>query len=519
MRLSTMSIISITGVTGNMGRELLPILLECDREHEIRLLLRPSKKNRRFAKSLQKKHNSVKVFFASIVDYEALLSFVKDASYCIHMAALIPPYSDYHDEDTYTTNFIGTKNLIDAIVVSGGATSCSFIHIGSVAQYGNRNASHPFGRVGDPLMPSSFDVYAASKVKSERYVIESSLKYWVVLRQTGVLYDEILMKNMNDGLMFHTPLNCPIEWVTAKDSALLLKNLIEDSDAGYLQKDEFYRKIYNIGGGAKMRCTGYETLDEGFRLMGSSVRAVFKPDWIAKRNFHCMWFLDSHVLEDLFHFQKTSFRDFFDSLAKKYWYFKLAKPFVALVKFFVVSPLLKNKNSPMFWREKDIERWEAFCGKNPNLDNLNEWESIKLFCEGFNGDVPVDYEGLKEEKVDISGMLPSHGYDDAKKDCDICIDDAISAAKFRGGSLLSASMKRGDMQTKLEWQCHKGHKFLASPCLILRGGHWCPECTEAPPWRFGELAKNVPFYAQLYYSDHDSDECKTYNARPLNSLK
>jgi len=526
-----MSIISITGATGNMGCELVPALLKCNREHEIRLLLKPSKKNERFASVLQKKHKNIKVFFASIVDYDALLPFVDGASYCIHMAAIIPPRADYNDEDTYETNYIGTKNLVDAIVAKGGSTSCAFIHIGSVAQYGNRTPSHPFGRAGDPLMPSTFDVYAASKVRAERYVIESSLKYWVVLRQTGVLYDKILMKNMNDGLMFHTPLNCPIEWVTAKDSARLLSNLIASCEDGSLQKDEFYGKIYNIGGGAKMRCTGYETLDEGFRLMGSSVRKVFKPEWIAKRNFHCMWFLDSHVLEDLFHFQKTSFREFFASLAKKYWYFKLAKPFLALVKFFVVRPLLKNKNSPAFWQKKDRERYEVFCGisldsnlantsNSNNTKRKNEWDGLRLFCEGASEkeNVTIDYESLKDEKIDVSNMLLFHGYDDSKKDCDIDINDVISAAKFRGGSLLSDNMVRGDMRSKLEWQCHKGHKFFASPALILRGGHWCPECTEAPPWRFGELAKDVPFYAQLYYSDHNKDECKVYKARPLNSL-
>ena len=30
-----------------------------------------------------------------------------------------------------------------------------------------------------------FDYYAVSKIAAERYVIESGLKYWVSLRQTG----------------------------------------------------------------------------------------------------------------------------------------------------------------------------------------------------------------------------------------------------------------------------------------------------------------------------------------------
>lgn len=54
-----------------------------------------------------------------------------------------------------------------------------------------------------------------------------------------------------------------------------------------------------------------------------------------------------------------------------------------------------------------------------------------------------------------------------------------SMAKFRGGKCLSKTMIKGDLQSKLEWECGFGHKFLASPNLIF-AGHWCGEC-EAPP--------------------------------------
>ena len=33
--------------------------------------------------------------------------------------------------------------------------------------------------------------------------------------------------NLKDGLMFHTPWNCVLEWVTDVDSGILCKNLIE----------------------------------------------------------------------------------------------------------------------------------------------------------------------------------------------------------------------------------------------------------------------------------------------------
>lgn len=530
-----MPIIAITGATGNMGRSLIPSLLEwsekeANKKIELRLLLRHSKKNVKFAKKLCAKHKNVQVFFASIQKTEELFDFVKDADYCIHMAAIIPPKADYSEEETYNTNFSGTKNLIDALIATGGAGRCKFIHIGSVAEYGNRTPRHPFGRVGDPLMPSTFDVYASTKVKAERLVIESELEHWVVLRQTGVLYDEILMHNMDDGLMFHTPLNCPIEWVTAKDTAILLTGLVKATEDGKLTSCNFYKKIYNIGGGNKMRVTGFETLDAGFRLMGCSVKDVFLPSWIAKRNFHCMWFLDSYKLQNIVPFQNTSFDDFFANLHKKYWYFKLAKPFLALVKFFVVHPLLKNKNSPSYWKNKDVERYEVFCGKIESTSNetssshaKNEWKGVKLFCRNLAEDgKPMDYNSCKnfdyENEKNNNTFKLDHGFNDAKDDSEIGLEDAQSAARFRSGKLVSVAMKKGDLTTKLEWKCHKGHVFKASPCLILRGGHWCPTCTDAPPWAFGELAKDVPFYAQVYYDDHERSETKVYEESPLSKI-
>ena len=510
MRLEkNMCIISITGSTGNMGSEVLKAFFK-EEKYELRLLLKKSKKNSKLAHKLSAKYKNVKIFFGSLSEYETLLNFVKDASYCIHLAALIPPHSDYNEKETIETNYLGTQNLVNAVVETGGAETCHFIHIGSVAQYGNRTSLHPFGRVGDPLLPSVFDVYATSKVKAERVVIESPLRFWASLRQTGVLYDDILFKNMNDGLMFHTPLNCPIEWVTAKDSAILIKNLVEATEEGKLK--DFYKKVYNIGGGLKMRTTGFETLDEGFRLMGCSVKDVFLPEWIAKRNFHCMWFSDSNVLEELFHFQKTSFRDFFDRLKVKFWYFRLAKPFLFLVKLFAIKPLLKNKNAPMYWKKNDEERWKVFS--NPDSDSLNEnWEDVKLLCKNIDEKTnsQVDYEALKNG-IEIRKL--DHGYDESKPDSELDIEDVRKAANFRGGKVLSASMKKGDLYTKIDWACHEGHVFSATPYLVLKTGHWCPECS-SPPWNFGKQVKHNPFYAQLYYDDHKENEDACYDVKSL----
>jgi hypothetical protein len=98
-----------------------------------------------------------------------------------------------------------------------------------------------------------------------------------------------------------------------------------------------------------------------------------------------------------------------------------------------------------------------------------------------------------------------HGYDEKKNEADLNIRDMTEAAKFRGGACLSNDMKTGNWSEKLKFSCAFGHAFEASPKLVLKGGHWCPEC-ERESWNYYERAKVDPFFAQVWYPLHDKNE-------------
>jgi hypothetical protein len=53
------------------------------------------------------------------------------------------------------------------------------------------------------------------------------------------------------------------------------------------------------------------------------------------------------------------------------------------------------------------------------------------------------------------------------------IKDMRKIAGERKGTCLSSDYT--DAHSKLEWRCHKGHKWMASPSAIKRGS-WCPSC-------------------------------------------
>jgi hypothetical protein len=101
-----------------------------------------------------------------------------------------------------------------------------------------------------------------------------------------------------------------------------------------------------------------------------------------------------------------------------------------------------------------------------------------------------------------------HGYDESKTQLDLA--DLQGAAKFRGGACLSSEWD-GDLYATLSWRCAFGHEFTGKLHTILKGGHWCPVCV-APPWNFDEQARRNPFFAQVWYPNHDPDENNFYPA-------
>ncbi|MBR6322193.1 MAG: NAD-dependent epimerase/dehydratase family protein, partial [Lachnospiraceae bacterium] len=214
-----MSLISVTGASGTLGALSVESLLK-DPENRLRVLLRGSKRGKKAARRYVRRFGSrVEIVYGDVRKYEDCLRLLEGADYLLHLAAVIPPAADHNAKLTLAVNIDGTKNLICAALESGNRVR--FIFISSVAVYGGRDEKHPWGRVGDPLVTSAFDVYGQTKMISEFALMESGLKNWAVLRISAVLYDNLLTNNISDGLMFHTPWNAPIEWITAADSASL----------------------------------------------------------------------------------------------------------------------------------------------------------------------------------------------------------------------------------------------------------------------------------------------------------
>lgn len=511
--------IAITGVTGNMGQATIDELAKNDNIEKFKLLVLSSDKR---IKDILKRHkkikNKIEVIYGSLAQKEACQKLVEDVDYVIGLAAVIPPHSDQYPEKAVECNQIGIDNLVSAIEELG-ENQPRFIHTSTVALYGNRNSLHPWAQVGDPLLVSPFDIYSATKMRGEFRVLESNIKYFAVLRQSAMLHPNMLADNMSDGLMFHTCFNAPLEWVTSHDSGVLIANIIKrDSEKKDLD-NVFWRHCFNIGGGAENCVTGYDTLDDGFKIIGGSVKDFFEPKFNATRNFHGVWFYDSKKLDDLFSYQSQTCKDFWTEFAKNNGYMKLGKIVPKkLIKKFAIVRLFKNPNSATYWaKHNDEAKMFAYFGGEEEYNNIpKKWVDFNLLIENKaeNGE-KIDYNALKTRKnakmIDYFHDLDSE---------EVTIKDLKNVAEAHGGKLLSK--KFNDLYETLEWENSDGEKFSARAYTVLKAGHWFNRTYVENVWDYDRLAKKDKIYAQVWYDSHAKDEDKfyyldeNYNARMKN---
>ena len=473
----------LTGATGVMGSAGLKELLT-KKNIFVKILARPSKINKKKLAYLQNDDN-VEIIWGDLCNYADVEKGVHGSDYVLHVGGMVSPAADYFPKKTIHVNTTAASNIAKAVLAQPNADDIKVVYIGTVAQTSDRNEPIHWGRTGDPICISVYDHYAISKTQAEKIIVESGIKKWVSLRQSGILHPGIF--NNLDPIMFHVPLRGVLEWATVEDSGRLLANICDLE-----LPDEFWNRFYNIGSGKQYRLSNYEF--ECKLLAGINCpppEKVFDPEWFVLRNFHGQWYLDSDILENYLHFRMNIPRDeYFKHLSEQVpAYYKLAK--------FVPAALIKAGMKPFAYKKRwgtqdwiktnDLNRIHAYYGSLEAYKNIAPWDKQDLSHPSETDIVHID-----------------HGYDESKPLHDLDIEDMKQAAKFRGGECLSESMEKGNMAGKLKWRCAEGHEFEASPALVLLGGHWCPKCTPMP-WNYDRIAKKNPFFAQVWTPFHKGE--------------
>jgi nucleoside-diphosphate-sugar epimerase len=363
----------LTGGTGNMGWAGFQELYKRKDRFDIRLLARDSKKNH---KKLDQYASdpAVTIIWGDLTRYEDVLEGVNGSDYVLHVGGMVSPAADYYPEKTLKVNVTAAENVVKAVLAQPNKDDMKVVYIGSVAQYGDCNPPYHWGDVNAPQIPAKYDMYALSKIQSEKIFAEAGLKNWVSLRQSGILYPGIL-KVVNP-TAFHVPVGGVLEWATIEDSGRLLAQVCED-----WVPEEFWNQAYNISSGEQYRMTNYEfesRLLKGLGLPGPE--KVFEPQWFALKNFHGMWYTDADRLEDFLHFRaNTPIDEYFATMKSKLpWFYSLA--FLApawAVKFFMKPYAFEKGMGTQWWVENDPAKFEAYYGSREAYEAIRSWDDVR----------------------------------------------------------------------------------------------------------------------------------------------
>lgn len=330
----------VTGGAGHIGRELIKMLIQHSPSISVSVLELPTARNREF---LDRYADQLTIYYGNLTEIETLDEATLGQDFVIHLASIIPPKALNDPELTNKVNVEGTQNLISQI--EKNSPDAFFMLASSVAVYGDR-LLNPYIRVSDPLAPDQWDYYAISKIKMEKAVQESALK-WVIYRLAAVFGTN---QHVSPELMFRMPLEQVMEMCTPNDVArALLRTMYHTT--------EVEGRIFNLGGGANCTTTFQQFLKRNFEIYGLG-KLDFPLHAFANYNFHCGYYEDGDELDQILNFRRDTIEDYYKRLkastpALQRW---ATKGLAKLVKSYLLS-----KSEPYeAWHSDDAEKRKRF---------------------------------------------------------------------------------------------------------------------------------------------------------------
>ena len=125
----------LTGATGTMGFAGVQEFLRYPENYTLRVLARPSAKNKEKLAPLADK---LEIVWGDLTNYEDILRGVTGADIVLHVGGMVSPQADYRPKATLRTNISAATNIRDAVLAQPEEKQPKVVYIGSVAQMGDR---------------------------------------------------------------------------------------------------------------------------------------------------------------------------------------------------------------------------------------------------------------------------------------------------------------------------------------------------------------------------------------------
>jgi nucleoside-diphosphate-sugar epimerase len=293
-----MTRILLTGASGAVGMEVLKQLCELPEDVELTVFDIKSAAAANFYKKLNRDFDLI---WGDISRKEDISKACAGKDVVIHLAAVIPPLADMDPALAEKINVTGTRNLVSCIEEQ--SPHAFLVYSSSISVYGDR-VRDPWIKTGDRLIPSERDEYAKTKIEAEKIITGSKLR-WTIFRLTAIMGVD---NHKPSPLMFHMPLDTQLEISTPGDTGRAFVNSLHHLDV-------LDRKIFNLGGGDKCRVVYSEFLARSFRIFGLGA-LDFRKDTFAMKNFHCGFYEDGDLLNEILKFRKETLEDHFSNLER-----------------------------------------------------------------------------------------------------------------------------------------------------------------------------------------------------------
>lgn len=234
-----------------------------------------------------------KIVKGDISNSKTVQEAVNNTDIVLHLAALLPPVSEADRTKTFMVNTEGTVNLVDAVKADGN--KARMIFTSTVATYGDSTATNPPLRVDHPQQPNT--LYSESKVKAERYILNSGIPY-TILRVSGVVLPVLAD---------------PPEWPFTADQRVEFINRADVVTALFASvvQEQATNKILNLAGGKSWQMLGQQFVEQYFSILDIPPEdAIY-----SERPIYGDWY-DTTESQHLLDYQRTSFQNFLELLDK-----------------------------------------------------------------------------------------------------------------------------------------------------------------------------------------------------------
>jgi nucleoside-diphosphate-sugar epimerase len=298
----------LTGAMGNIGLATLEALLAEGRD--VVAFDLDSRRGRKLASVFD---GRVRFVWGDITSPESLRQALAGVDTVIHLAGIVPPYSERAPDLARRVNLDGTRNVIAQMEAS--PTAKRLVFASSMGIFGDVQDREPPLRIDTPVSPT--DEYGRQKVMCEDAIRQSQLQ-WSILRVAAVT--PIHLQAQDPSIMFESCADARFEFLHPADAGTAFARAVACEDL--IEKTVF------VAGGPNCRMTYHDFIDALMSAIGigpipieAFVRAKpprFFGDWV-----------DTEESQRLLQYQKRGLSDQLADMRKD---FGMLTHFIRLVR-------------------------------------------------------------------------------------------------------------------------------------------------------------------------------------------